>query len=192
MKAVKFNSLGVEATLLVYESVKEGDQAAGKEDAVLDECNKNLAYRGALPVFRDKYTAAVAEHTGRERRSEVVKKNADGSDVEKWTETEGEYIKSVCAELGVEPSSFQHLADAIGPIEVDIKVPERTPTGPKKLHKDFLEASERIFANGNEAKWAKELKITLTGEREKDVLTLGWAIKAREDAARKERVLTLA
>ena len=201
MKQILQDSLGVKVKILVYATSKEGNDAAGKDgsegnDAVLDECNRNLVYRGALPEARDTLLEAVEAETGIERKTEQVnnadgtpKKKEDGTFVLKFAETEGEYMNRVCAKLGVEKSHFQPLADKMDAIAVDIKATERKPGGPKKLPNDYLESAKRIFGNGNQDKWAATLGITFTGDVEKDQLALGWKIKEREDAKRKEKLV---
>lgn len=136
MKRKDYNSLGVTAHILVYESVAEGDAAAGVVDAVLGQCNDNLSYRGALADFRDQFVPLVEEATGVSRK-QVQAKDKDGKpkteEVEENgkkvqrpvmvpDETEGKYIARVRAEKGLTDEEAwkafaQPLADKVGVYE---------------------------------------------------------------------------
>lgn len=223
MKVQDYSSLGVTAHIDVYESVSEGDTAAGKEGAVLAECNNNLVYRGALADFREQFVANVEEATSIARKTKQAKDGKgqlrtkevekDGKKVQEPIivpdETEGDYIARVRAEKGLmDPDPWaafaQPLADACGTFEekdgkvsrvgnlaVDIKEPERKARGPIKLPEKFRLAAENVIKNGNQSTWVEKLRAEglsvadLTGDAAKDAQTLGWAIKAREDAKQK-------
>lgn len=80
MKPNKQNSLGFDLTILLYESYDEADKAAGKPLAALAECNKNLAYRGAMNDGRSIITDAVEKITGVKREYDPVMKTEKGND----------------------------------------------------------------------------------------------------------------
>lgn len=197
MKPVQYSTLeGLKLTVLNYESVEEGDNAAGRAGAVLDEANKNLTYRGALAIGRSALVVALVAATSIafKMRTETGK---DGKPVEVEDETEGQYVKRVRAEKGLTGNdagwlSFaQPIADSVSqtgdegnPLAVDIKQPERTAK-PKKLPENYKEAATRIFTNGNEAKYAAQWQLTFGEDKEKNVELLGWAIRA--DVLRKQK-----
>jgi hypothetical protein len=100
---------------------------------------------------------------------------------------------------------LQPIADELAKLIVfDASQTERKPAGPKKLAKQYREAAENIFKNGNQLSWIPKFaaqNITLAFEdepapdhadfatvRSRNIDKLGWAIKAREDAKAKERV----
>lgn len=211
MKQRKYSSLGLDINLSVPSSVEEFNTLAKSTVAdanpCLDEATNNVIYRGVLAEFRDTFLHGRAEDkekgvaaiqgveqsTNIERKSEVVMKDGkavqkDGADVEKYTETEGDYFKRVCAEKGVEPSSFTALAQQVADALVfDPSASERKPSLPKKLPKDILEKATAKVGQGEEAfhKVAKliakdlaETPLAWTGEAAKDSEALGWKIKA--------------
>lgn len=71
VKVIK-NSLGFDVPILVYESIDEGDKAAGRVGAMKDEANNNLTYRGALADARDYVADAVEAVTGIKRQTAPV------------------------------------------------------------------------------------------------------------------------
>lgn len=187
MKRKDYNSLGVIAHILVYESVEEGDLAAGVKDAVLGQCNDNLSYRGALADFRDQFVPLVEEATGVSRKQVQAKDKdgkpkteeveVEGKKVQKPVmvpdETEGKYIARVRAEKGLQDEEAwkafaQPLADKVGvydeagvrtgDLAVDIKEPERKARGPVKLPEKFRLAAENIIKNNNAPSWVEKLR----------------------------------
>lgn len=196
MKPVVYNTLeGLKLTVLNYESYEEADAAAGRPNAMLDEGNRNLTYRGALAVGRSALCEAIEKATGIAFKTTTVMK--DDKEVEVPDETEGAYLKRVRAEKGMTENlaawtAFaQPIADQVSAtgdegkaLAVDIKEPDKKGK-PKTLPKEYKEAAERCFANGSQDKWAQTFTLTYTGEKEKDVEILGWAIRA--DVLRKQR-----
>ena len=81
MKLIKQSSIGgLSVGVLVYESYDEADKAAGKPLAALDECNKNLVYRGALNDGRVIICDAVEKITGVKREYDPVMTKEKGPD----------------------------------------------------------------------------------------------------------------
>lgn len=200
----EYDSLGVKVKVRVYESVEEGDKAAGVVGAVLKECNNNLTYRGSLADFRDLFCSRLEKETGIERlRRDSGKKDESGEPIMVLDESEGRYknrIEALIEAKKISPVNFQQIADEISELkdeegnyilQVDIKQPERKATGPKVLPKMYLETAKSLFAKGKQQKVADKImgesgtSVNFTGDVEKDVIALGWAIKANEDAKRK-------
>lgn len=197
MKQLSYKSLGIDIKLNVPETVDEFDLNAKKTGACLLEATNNVIYRGSLAEFRDAFCAAVEDATGISRGTEPIldKENKprvdkDGAPMLKYTETEADYFKRVCAEKSVEPSSFQAIADKVAEaIVFDASATERQPAGPKKLAQKYQDDAKKILAF-DDAKLAKVNKrfndalgksFTSTGDAEKDVQTLGWLVKEFSD-----------
>lgn len=146
---------GIKFRYLVYESVEEGDRAAGREGAVLDECNEHLIVHGAQPKAWEKWVSKVEALTGVKRQTEQAERQlADGTTktVEVITESKGKYVSRILAMLEagkVAKFDPQAVADSLGVIPVDISTPVRTPK-PRKVPKEFLDAAARIVAKGKE------------------------------------------
>lgn len=199
MKPVQYSTLeGLKLTVLNYESVEEGDAAAGRVNAILDEANKNLTYRGALAIGRSALCEELAKVTGIAVKTHK-EPGKDGTEVEVVDETEGTYVKRVRAEKGLtgnDPAwlSFaQPIADAVSstgddgkPLAVDIKEPVRTAK-PKTLPANYKEAATRIFTNGSEIKWFEKFGLTFGEDRDKNIELLGWAIRGDVLAKQKEQ-----
>ena len=154
----------------------------------IEEGINNIAYRGVLAEFRAAFCEAVETATGIARNTKTIEKG--DKKVEVYDESEANYIRRVRAEKGWTETNGD--LDDIGTkvaaaLVFDPSAPERKPAAPKRLAAAFKEAAERIFNNGSHEKWAEKLSVTYTGDREKDTLALGWAIKAAEDAKAAER-----
>lgn len=76
------NSLGFDVPIKVYASIEEADTVAGRQGAVLDECNQNLWYRGAAAEAREIIAQVVEAETGVERPAQQAsrKKKEKGPD----------------------------------------------------------------------------------------------------------------
>lgn len=200
MKQKQYNSLGVTVNLNVPESVEEFDQNAKRIGACLDEAINNVVYRGSLAEFRDAFTTKVEETHQVERKTESTgKKDSDGNDIVKYAETEGEYIKRVCATKGIEAAQLQSLADEVAAgIVFDASATERKPAAPKKLAEDYKNVAIQLIDAGKVDAF-RDKKATprnivvpdLTGDREKDILAVGYAVKQVELAIRKEQMAAL-
>ena len=195
---------GLKATCLVYESYEEADKAAGKEKAMLESGNDNGYYRGPAQDVRDYICEMLETETGIERKwDDTGKKNSKGEPIYKAGESEGEYASRVCAEKGWEDlTAFQAKLDEWaktatpsangGPgtaLAIDIKEQERKPSQPKKLAEVYKNSAIACFKN-KDVNWPRlETMLsnqgvampTLTGDEEKDVLAVGWAIKSAKD-----------
>ena len=199
MKSAKFGTLkGLSVNVNVYESYTEADTAAGKADAMLEEGNASLAYRGPLSEGREILCELLEEKTGIERKTrDTGKKDKDGNAILAFDESEGEYATRVCAEKGWEDlKAFQTdfdnavaLANEGKGLCVDIKRPERKAAGPKKLANKYFEKAVAIIKNGNVEKFlnkfaevvGKTVTFAPTGDEKKDGETLGWLCKEYTD-----------
>lgn len=213
-----FSSLGVDFKHQVPASIEEFDLNAKKSNACLDEAINNVVYRNSLAEFRDAFiyglpaltpdlekgittsrakVAGLQEISGIPRKTKTEKRG--DKEVQVPDESEATYVKRVAAEKGWEGTDdaahpeLQAIADAIAPhILFDASATERKAAGPKKLPEDYLNAAKRIFANGNQEVWAKKFGLTLTGDAEKDTLTVGWKIREVELKKQRERTLEYA
>lgn len=178
----KYRSLECDVNIQVPASNEDFDSNAKKAGACLEEAINNVVYRGVLNDFRDKFCDAVEAKTGVERRTQPTgKKDDKGADILEYAESEKKYVDRVRAEKGwtEDNSVLQSIADEIATtLTFDASATERKPSLPKKLANDFRVAAERIFTNGTEAKYATQWNLAFTGDRAKDIETLGWAIKA--------------
>lgn len=199
---------GLKATALVYESYEEADKAAGKPNAMLESGNDNGYYRGPAQDVREFICDLLFEETAIERKTKPTgKKDDKGVEILAFDESEGEYAARVCAEKGWEDlTAFQakldewaktanKVVDAEGkvisesPLAIDIKERERKPAGPKKLAEVYKNSAVACFKN-KATNWPRlETMLAnqgvampvLTGDEEKDVLAVGWAIKSAKD-----------
>lgn len=218
MKQRKYSSLGLDIHLAVPSFVEEFNELAKSKDPqanpCLDEATNNIVYRGSLAEFREVFLHGRAEEKdaqgnvtaskidGVEQVTGIARKTVpvldkddkpvlkDGVAQETWDkeDSEAKYFKRVCAEKGVEPSSFQALAQTVADsIVFDPSATERKPSAPKNLPKDILEKATAKVGQGEEAfnkvakLIAKDLaseQVAWTGDATKDADSLGWAIKA--------------
>lgn len=221
MKTKVYNSLGFKVAVLVYASVAEGDQAAGKVDAILDEANDNLAYRGALSEAREAICEALEGITGVKRKTkplmrmvekdgkkvEEQAKDKDGTLLFTFDEKEGEFVKRALATKQLTAEAVQPKIDAFfanrkdesgkpAPLAVDIKQPERKAKAPKQLPEKFLKVAQDIIAKGKVDGFAKKYKklmeVDLAAEATKDATVLGHAIKAYVAKEDEQRLASLA
>lgn len=195
MKSVTVEVLDFKVPTLFYESVEEGDKAAGRTGAVLDECNKNLQYRGSNADARDLIVVVAVELSGIPLKTKTETK--EGKSVEVDDEKEGEYIKRVLATdatlkekiaAEVESRATNGWKDKDGteypPIQVDIKARVRTAPKPPKLSTEikgqaagFLGSMDDATINKALAQFLPDKSFTRTGDAEKDVEALGWLLR---------------
>lgn len=215
MKEKRYGTLGgLTVPVQVYSEHAEADKAAGKPAVLLDIANDNLHYRGGPAAATREYICDMLEEkTGVKRETRPVKdakgvaktkeENGKQVPVTEYVLSEGEYVRDVMAKKGLEDlSQYQPLVDAWArkaddgkPLAVDAKEPERKPKAPPKLS-DEDKALATEFLDGK-----KDLKkfttasakygiaaFTATGEREKDIVALGWLVrsyfKAKADEAK--------
>lgn len=198
----KFSSIGNHVFgINVYESVAEGDKAAGKEGAVLAEANLNLVYRGALADARDLFIELLEQETGIPRRQrDTGEKDKDGQPIMEVDEKDGDYYKRVLKETNKLEADkpFQHLADRVtewvwtndkgeptGEVGLSVDIKKKVRTGPKvtKLAQKYLDAANNLIAKGADvinkwaAKFSADLGRTITAESLNDPMVLGRTIK---------------
>lgn len=191
--------------MLVYETVDEGDKAAGKEGAVLAEANNNLLYRGTYNDARELIQDIVEELTGVEPlRGPTGKKDTSGADITEVTESEKKYTARALAQAAadgkvVSKEQIQKLIDdrargytftndkgekiEVPALAADISHRVRTAPKPKKLSAEFLATAQSALSAGKQnaliALFKRDLgeDVVLTGDTAKDAETLGWALK---------------
>jgi hypothetical protein len=183
MLTKKFESLGLVLSLMVPAAVDEYDTLAKKPGACLEDAIDNVVYRGALADFRFYFCEALEETTKIERKTKPVlddkgvqkTKKVNGVDEPQWAydESEATYVKRVCLQTGKKITDFQSLADEVmartkevkdGDVVTNINLirfdptpSERGPGGPKKIAKVYIEAAEKVIAQGKESQVAAAL-----------------------------------
>lgn len=177
MVTKEFNSLDFNLKIAVPETVEEYDRLAKKEGSALSDAIFNVLYRGVFAKFRAKFAEAVENNTGIVRNTEVVlgkdgqpKKDDDGNEVTRYTETEKVYLNRVYAILvgkneftspEAAAASFAPLAQSIvESIVFDPSETEREPSQPKKVAKAYITIAEKAAANGK----LESLALTLTAK----------------------------
>lgn len=194
---------GLKVSVLVYESYDEADTAAGKVNAMLDSGNDNGYYRGPAQDVREYICELLEAETGIERKTkDTGRKDDKGQPILAFAEAEGEYASRVCETKGWEDlTAFQSkldewitTADEGKPLAIDIKERERKPGVPKKLAEVYRNSAVACFKNKS-VNWPRLESMlatngvampTLTGDEEKDITAVGWAIKAAKDAEAKK------
>lgn len=210
MKEVINEVLDLKVPMLFYESVEEGDRAAGRSGAVLDECNKNLAYRGAYADARDLICNVAEELSGLPRKTKTltddkgeVRKDSEGNPLTEVDEKESIYVARVLASGKLSKEDLQAAVESrargyrdsdgkdVAAIAVDIKQRERKAPKAKKLSATLIEAAKKLLGKADDGKISKQLSKYLEGDaavfvrtsdEAKDVETLGWRIKAFQEA----------
>lgn len=185
-----------------YETVEEGDAAAGMVGTILEEANLNLTYRGGpLAEAREIICAVLEGETKIERKAtDSGKKDYDGYAIVIYEDAD-DYVKRVLASTGRTHDTFNTaIAEACAAFDnedgtfglaVDAKRKERKPPQPKKLAAIYLNTAKSVIVAGTQAKVEAMFATTktafpaATGDTEKDAQALGWAIKAHEDAKAK-------
>lgn len=184
----KYNSLYADVNVAVPDSVEEFDRLAKRNGACLDAAVKQVIFHKVLgDVREDIVDACVKAFDFPRLEVDTGKKKKDGSAV-LVDEDAKDYIHRLFADKDWDRENpAQTYRDVVAAIEVtfDPSATERVGKA-RVLPKMYLEAGKRILANGNGPRWAKEFGITLTGETEADASSLGWKIKDREDAKRRE------
>lgn len=205
MKSVTVDVLDFKVPTLFYESVEEGDKAAGRTGAVLDECNKNLQYRGSNADARDLIVVIASELSGLAQKTKTVTK--DGKSVEEVDEKEGDYVKRVLAsdpllkdriQAELESRATNGWKDKDGteyaPIQVDIKARVRQAPKPPKLSTEIKGQAAGFLASLDDATITNALQqflpdatFTRTDNNDANIEALGWKlrdwVKAKEKAA---------
>lgn len=157
---------GLKINVLVYESVDEADQAAGKAGAVLESANDNFHYRGGpAQETRDYICEMLEKETGIAMKMRDTGKKTDaGEAILVPDEAEGEFAARVCAEKGwADLKQFQPNLDAWAataddgkPLAVSAKARERKSSLPKKLANRFKEWATKVLGGvGNLERWAE-------------------------------------
>lgn len=204
MQSINNNCLGFKLAVNVPSSVEEFDQMAKKTGAALLSATMNVVYRSWNNQFRAAFASFIETQTGIKRLTEVVK-NKDGSDkidaegnvVEKYTETEADYVDRAFAHLvhtekkaatvealqAAYAEDAQRIADGIA---FDPSESEKAPAGPKKPAKKNLAIAEDLVKRGRLEEVAAKLAAYLGHPIEATVEAVALAIgeKAKVDAER--------
>lgn len=197
MQIRKYRSLGFTVEISTPSTVEENDQLAGKPGATLESGVDNVVYRGGtcLPLFRERLAEEIEKATGIKRNFEVVmtrevkdaqgnitkasepKKDADGNEVTRWTESEQEYLNRILAQTGRSLESFaDQAAIAAKDMVYDPKAKERSEAGPKTPPKGVYEQVDALIAAGRATEIATALTTILGRQVEADRESLARAI----------------
>lgn len=180
MRIKKYDSLGLSVPVSVFESREEYNSAAKRpnEDAVVEDANDNLVYRGPLADFREEFCLAVEKATGVERKRTPVmgkdnkpKTDGEGNELFDWDESEARYFNRVLAQTGRSVESFQDLADEVCSkhenedgstgFVADPTQRERKPAGPKTPPKSVYALVDELIAKGHAPQTASGLSKLL-------------------------------
>jgi len=198
MQEIQFTSCGVTGTAYAPASVEEFDKLAGKTGACLAEAVSNVLFRSMLPEFREKFCEAIATKYNVPRKTKPDpsgKKDTNGNPKEVFAETEVAYVERVAAQLGVDVSAFQPLADELckqkradgSPMfVVDPRVRERQPREATPGKKN-LETAAQILNGPKDALKRAIKRIRDSGYQLPDTPTaeqLAWGIKHWRDSQR--------
>lgn len=216
MKETRYNTLGkLTLPILIYESVDEGDKAAGKVGAMLEGANDNFAYRGPLAEGRDIITEFLEEESGIERKTkDSGKKDKDNNPILVYDEKQTNYVERVATAKGwttpdgdPDLSRFQAQIDKLcrdrktadgkaDPLAVDAKARERKPAAPKKLAAKYLDGAKALAAGPKFDKFVQDVKKLLGKEvvkptDDKSMEQLGWLVKEFLEAKEKQQLAAL-
>lgn len=133
-------------------------------DLDADKEHKQFA-EGTTPIEGVEESSGIARKTVAvlDKSGNPVKKDGEAVTNFDPEDSEAKYFKRVCAEKGVEPASFQSLADKVASALVfDASASERKAVGPKKLAAKYKEKAAKIIALGSVDALAAKFK-TLIG-----------------------------
>jgi hypothetical protein len=176
--------MGFNVKISVPSSVEEHDKLAGRPNATLEDAIDTNVYRGTLADFRDGICEKLESTTGIKRKASPVldkdnkpKTDDEGNPVEKWDETEQEYVRRVCVETNRAVESFQDVADEVSAgLVYDPTVKERQPAGPKTPPKSVYAIADKLVSDGKATHVAASLAKILGRHVDHDRDSLARAI----------------
>jgi hypothetical protein len=198
---------GRDIAITVPTTSAEFDRLAKKEGATLEFAIDHEIAHGTLGTFRKAVIEAIVKQTGIARRAigtgTFIEKDGKKTEVTK-PEQDQKCFDRICAEKNVDPkTAFQDVFDSLsagGSAEVkfDPSITPREPGKPPVLSKDYITSAAFNLGKLDDAKINKVLSKDLpaeqctfkrTGDAEKDAVTLGWLLRARESAIRKKPIV---
>lgn len=219
--------MGVEVTYEIPANLQEALALPGSsEELIYKSFLKQVLYHGSFGAIRSKVSELLESEGHGKRQSMVNKKlvekfdkpTEEGKTVKAWrfvdtekelnesqlekveTETDAQFFMRVCAEKGVDTSSFQDLIQrAANDTPFDVTRKERT-AAEKKANKTHLKIATEIADNGALERVATQLSaelgrdIDVSGDREDAINALALAIgenERREAEARKNKYLAM-
>lgn len=210
MKVTQVSSLGFKLNKSVPETNEEYERLANRgPNAACEDATASTLYRSTFPVFRDIFLHgqdAVGDQpaivgldkiTGVERKTkDGTKKNADGTFVQVWDETEGAYWKRLKATLNLsdEEADTKFAAEAqvamdAAPFDPSIRV--AAPSGPKAISKTIQAIADEAVNSGKADALAAALSNKLGKVVASDAKSLATAISENEAIKRKAREAAL-
>jgi hypothetical protein len=185
MKQTERKVFGIPFQNAEPESPKEYDALAKKEGQCVADAVSYCVFHSQLSAIRGAVIDKLEETTKVPQKSEK-RKNGD-KETTVITEKDGDYVERLL-ETGVinkEGLTAIIVAAAKGnPFDPSVTAREAKP---KKLAQEYRDAAVKILTEGKADKAAKKFAITLTGEHEKDIELIGWAV--RENVLAQQRQL---
>ncbi len=183
MKAVQKNSLTFTVPVWEYESIEEGDKAAGEVGTMLEIANQNLYYRAKTAQnAREIIAATVAKESGVSRLTKPsVDKDGkpilkDGNPVTEFAESEETFVNRVFAQTNKTAKDFQAAVTAAcnafnngQGLRLNAAQPERAPAANlvKKTYVDMMR--DKIMPDAKKlAGFKKQVKAVLNLDVPKD------------------------
>lgn len=156
-------NVNFQVPILQYESIEEGDTAAGKVGAMLAQANLNMKYRGPYADARVLIADVVTEVTGEEIAMRPTgEKDEDGNEVMEQAETEKKFVRRVIGENQALFDQVQSIVSerargyttkndkgesiSVPALAVDITEKEHKPRKPAKLAKKYLEQAKNFLS----------------------------------------------
>lgn len=168
MKNQEYESMGLKVNIPVPETVAEFDANAKKDGACLAEAINNIVYRSFLADSRDIFLHGDTDDKNNvtfegleqilakthpkidKRKTKVLRKAKDGSDIVGYDETEKEYFDRVLAETKQERTAYQPLMDAVAKhVKFDASATERKARGPVKIGQNWLDAAKSMIESND-------------------------------------------
>ena len=217
--------MGVEVNYDIPANLQEALALPGSsEELIFKSFLKQVLYHGSYGAIRAKVSELLESKNIGKRLSYLgkklvtkVEKEVEGKTVKVWafdngkelnetqvedveTETDAKFFLRVCAEKGVEPTSFTDLIqEAASLVPFDVTRKERT-AAEKKANKTHIKIATEIADNGALERVAAQLSVDLgkeidvSGDRDDAINALALAIgenERREAEIRKNKYMTM-
>lgn len=163
--------LGIPVTISVPATLAENVALCGSEDVANQIIIDHELAHNNFGDYRSDFLEAVETATGIARKTKVIGKKKDGTDIVEWDEKEEPYFERVLATQGVERTSFKSLMDtAVTANPYNPKPSERKPKAPRTPTKGDTALADAVIKNGGTqladvlAALSVELNRTVTAE----------------------------
>ena len=163
--------LGIPVTISVPATLAENVALCGSEDVANQIIIDHELAHNNFGDYRADFLKAIQETTGITRKTKVIGKKKDGTDIVEWDEKEEPYFERVLAQLQVERTSFQAQMDAaVAANPYNPKPSERKPKAPRTPTKGDASLADAVIKVGGQqladvlAALSAELNRTVTVE----------------------------